>query len=188
MRISRLRALLAAQKQELADALALNRELATRDALTGLLNRRAVLEVLVREHARTERGQGPLSVALLDIDWFKRINDTLGYGAGDDVLRRFAATLRAQLRAADELARWGGEEFLLLMPGTRRDAARVVLERLRDAVARGGFDVVAPASTVTFSGGLVQMREGEPHDAVIERADRALYQAKQGGRDRVEVG
>jgi diguanylate cyclase (GGDEF)-like protein len=187
IRLGTLRARLAAQKKELGDALALNRELATRDALTGLLNRRAMVELLAREHPRIERGQGPLAVALLDIDWFKRINDSLGHGVGDDVLRHFANVVKAQLRAADALARWGGEEFLLLMPGTHVDDARSVLDRLRGAVADGGFGDIAPDLTVTFSAGVVEVHEGESQDAAIDRADRALYRAKQGGRNRVEV-
>ncbi|HTP70824.1 MAG TPA: GGDEF domain-containing protein [Burkholderiaceae bacterium] len=188
IRLGGLRARLAAQKNELADALALNRELATRDALTGLLNRRAMVELLAREHPRIERGQGPLAVALLDIDWFKRINDSLGHGAGDEVLRRFAAVLKSELRAADALARWGGEEFLLLMPGTELGDARVVLERLRSAIAAGGFDAIAPQLRVSFSAGVVEVREGESQDAATDRADRALYQAKQSGRDRITAG
>jgi diguanylate cyclase len=187
-RIGKLRARLAAQKKELGDALALNRELATRDALTGLLNRRAMVELLAREHPRIERGQGPLTVALLDIDFFKRINDELGHGTGDEVLRRFAALIKAQLRAADALARWGGEEFLLLMPGTRAADASLVLDRLRGAVADGGFDAIAPALKVSFSAGAAELHTGETQDAAIDRADRALYRAKQSGRDRVEVG
>lgn len=186
-RIGKLRARLAAQKKELGDALALNRELATRDALTGLLNRRAMVELLAREHPRIQRGQGPLVVALLDIDWFKRINDNLGHGAGDEVLRRFASVVTSQLRAADALARWGGEEFLLLMPGTRGADARAVLDRLRGAIAAGGFDAIAPDLKVSFSAGVAEVLEGEPQDAAIDRADRALYRAKQGGRDRVEL-
>jgi diguanylate cyclase (GGDEF)-like protein len=185
--IERMRARLAAQKKELADALALNRELATRDALTGLLNRRAMAELLAREHMRIERGQGPLTLALLDIDHFKRINDELGHGAGDEVLRRFSSVVQAQLRAADALARWGGEEFLLVMPGTRAEEAGIALERLRVAVAAGGFDAIAPQLKVGFSAGVAQVHEGETQDAAIDRADRALYRAKQAGRNRVEV-
>ena len=189
IRLGRLRARLAAQKNELADALALNRELATRDALTGLLNRRAMIELMAREHPRIERGQGPLAIALLDIDWFKRINDDLGHGAGDEVLRRFAATLKAQLRAADALARWGGEEFLLLMPGTHVDDARGVLDRLRHEVCTGdALDDIAPGLKVSFSAGVVEVAEGESQDAAIDRADQALYRAKQNGRNRVEAG
>jgi diguanylate cyclase (GGDEF)-like protein len=189
IRLGRLRARLAAQKDELADALALNRELATRDALTGLLNRRAMIELMAREHPRIERGQGPLAIALLDIDWFKRINDNLGHGAGDEVLRRFAALLKAQLRAADALARWGGEEFLLLMPGTRVDDARGVLDRLRHEVCTGdALDGIAPGLKVSFSAGVVEVAEGESQDAAIDRADRALYRAKQNGRNRIEAG
>ena len=189
IRLNRLRARLATQKNELTDALALNREMATRDALTGLLNRRAMVELLAREHPRIVRGQGPLAVALLDIDWFKRINDGLGHGAGDEVLRRFAGVLKDQLRAADALARWGGEEFLLLMPGTRLDDARLVLERLRTRVCAGNvFDSIAPELKVSFSAGVVEVAEGETQDAAIDRADRALYLAKQNGRNRIEAG
>ncbi len=187
IRLGTLRARLAAQKKELGDALALNRELATRDALTGLLNRRAMVELLAREHPRIERGQGPLAVALLDIDLFKRINDELGHGAGDEVLRRFASVIQDQLRAADALARWGGEEFLLLMPGTHAEDARIVLDRLRGAIAEGGFDAIAPQLKVSFSAGVAEVLEGEAQDAAIDRADRALYRAKQAGRNRVEV-
>jgi diguanylate cyclase (GGDEF)-like protein len=186
-RIGKLRARLAAQKKELGDALTLNRELATRDALTGLLNRRAMVELLGREHPRIQRGQGPLTVALLDIDFFKRINDQLGHGAGDEVLRRFASVIQSQLRAADALGRWGGEEFLLLMPGTRADDASAVLDRLRGAVAEGGFEAIAPRLKVSFSAGVAELGEGEAQEAAIDRADRALYRAKQAGRNRVEV-
>ena len=104
-----------------------------------------------------------------------------------ETLRRFAALIKSQLRAADALARWGGEEFLLLMPGTRADHARVVLDRLRDAVAGGGFEAIAPQLKVSFSAGVAEVLEGETQDAAIDRADRALYRAKQAGRNRVEV-
>lgn len=187
IRVDRLRARLEKRKQELADALALNQELATRDPLTGLLNRRAMVELLAREHARSARSHGPLSIALLDIDLFKRVNDSLGHSAGDDVLKRFATVVQAQLRTVDGLARWGGEEFLLVMPDTLLDDALIVLERLRTAVSQGGFDVIAPALAITFSAGLVQLHTGEAQDAAIARADKALYQAKKAGRDRIEA-
>jgi diguanylate cyclase (GGDEF)-like protein len=187
IRIGRLRTHLADQKRALAEALALNQELATRDPLTGLLNRRAMTELLTREHARSERGQGPLSVALLDIDFFKQVNDTLGHGAGDEVLRRFAGIVQSQLRTVDALARWGGEEFLVLMPCTRAEDAAAVLQRLRGAMTGAAFGAIAPQLTVTFSAGLAQARTGEPQDAVVDRADQALYLAKKSGRDRVRT-
>jgi len=187
IRIGRLRARLAQQKRSLADALAVNQALATRDPLTGLLNRRAMGERLATERSRCERGPGPLSIALIDIDWFKRVNDTLGHGAGDEVLRSFAAILQSQLRSMDALARWGGEEFLLLLPGTTLDDAAIVLEHLRSTVAAGRFDAIAPALKVTFSAGLIEARAGEAQHEAIDRADRALYLAKQRGRNRIEV-
>jgi len=188
MRIGKLRERLAAQKGELADALALNRELATRDALTGLLNRRAMVELLAREHPRIERGQGPLSVALLDIDWFKRINDNLGHGAGDEVLRRFATLVNSRLRAADALARWGGEEFLLLMPDTDSASACLAVERLRRKVESLELATPGGALKFTLSAGTVERRPGEPLLEMIARADRALYAAKAAGRNRVLAG
>lgn len=188
IRLGALRSRLSRQKKDLEIALERIQTLATRDELTGLLNRRAMVELLAREHPRIERGQGPLSLALIDIDWFKRINDTHGHQTGDAVLRRFAELLQARLRAADALARWGGEEFLLLMPGTGRDAAQAVLERLRASVIDGGFEQVAPGLRVSFSAGVVQCGDGESRDQALERADAGLYRAKQQGRDRIECG
>jgi diguanylate cyclase (GGDEF)-like protein len=147
-----------------------------------------MVELLAREHARSERGHGPTSVALLDIDWFKRVNDTLGHAAGDEVLRRFATVVQAQLRTVDALDRSGGEEFLLLTPGTHQDDARIVMGRLRGAIARGGFDAISPSLAITFSAGLAQMCAGEPQDAAIDQGDQAPSQAKKPGRNRVETG
>jgi diguanylate cyclase len=186
-RLGRMRALLSAQKIELTQALDLNRELATRDALTGLLNRRAMMDRLGEESARHHRAASVLSVAMIDIDWFKRINDNHGHQVGDTVLRRFAELMRAELRAVDALARWGGEEFLLLMPGSRASAAAAAVERLRRRVNAADFATLAEGLAVTFSAGLAECAPGESHDSVIDRADRALYQAKQGGRDRIVV-
>lgn len=185
VQLSALRARLSRQRRELEAALDLNRELATRDSLTGLLNRRAATELLAREQSRLGRGQGPLALALLDIDHFKRINDGFGHDVGDQVLRRFAQVLGAQLRAADALARWGGEEFLLLMPCTRLADAALVMERLRMAVAAGGMEALVGGAGVTFSAGLIQCEPDEPQDAGVARADRALYRAKGAGRNRV---
>jgi diguanylate cyclase (GGDEF)-like protein len=186
VRFGRLRARLRAQKSELAQALEINRQLATRDALTGLLNRRAMVEMLAQESPRQRRHEHRVALAILDIDHFKRINDAFGHAIGDAVLQRFAELARAGLRQGDSLARWGGEEFLLLMPGTTPEEADVALERLRERVRAGDFGRLADSLEVSFSAGLTEYRPGEHFDGVVERADQALYRAKRGGRDRIE--
>lgn len=186
--VGRLRADLTAQKKELKTALKLNRELATRDTLTGLLNRRAIGWLLEREQSRADRGLDCATVALLDIDWFKRINDQYGHGVGDAVLQQFSAILLSELRAGDELARWGGEEFLLLVPATQLDAARIAIDRMRDRVARADFSAVCPGLTLTFSAGIAQFARGVTYSTTIDRADQALYRAKEAGRNRIETG
>lgn len=186
IRLGRLRARLSDQKAELTQALALNRQLATRDMLTGLLNRRAMVELLAQEQPRQRRAGGPMALALLDIDWFKRINDGHGHQIGDAVLQRFAELARQQLRAGDALARWGGEEFLLLMPATTASEAGTVVQRLRGCMAAGNFEQLAPGLSVTFSAGIAECRDDEPYASAIERSDQALYRAKHAGRDRIE--
>lgn len=187
VRLGRLRARLSDQKDELSKALELNRQLATRDMLTGLLNRRAMVELLAQEQPRQRRAGGPMALALLDIDWFKRINDTHGHQVGDAVLQRFAEIARQQLRAGDALARWGGEEFLLLMPATTAHDAGAVIQRLRQAIAGGDFASLAPGLKVSFSAGVSECSDSEQYGQAIERSDQALYRAKHAGRDRVEV-
>lgn len=186
--VSRLRAKLAAQKKELKTALALNRELATRDALTGLLNRRAMVEVLAHEQSRVDRGADAVSLALIDIDWFKRINDDHGHGVGDTVLQRFTVVLEDEMRASDALARWGGEEFLLLMPEADLYAANLVVDRMRNRLEREDLSDIHPTLKLTFSAGIAQFARGECYTATIHRADQALYRAKESGRNRVETG
>ncbi|MEK8053273.1 diguanylate cyclase [Ideonella sp. DXS22W] len=187
IRLGRMRARLSAQKADLTEALQLNRELATRDMLTGLLNRRAMTELLAQVAQRPPRSAGPLVLALLDIDHFKRINDRHGHQVGDAVLQRFADLARAELRTSDALARWGGEEFLLLLPGTPLAAAETVLARLRERIAGADFGAIVPGLTVSFSAGVSLCAAGEDGDRAIERADQALYRAKHAGRNRVEL-
>jgi len=187
VRLGRLRARLSAQKDALSQALEINRQLATRDMLTGLLNRRAMAELLALEQARQRRSGVPMALALLDLDLFKAINDRHGHPAGDAVLRRFAELARAELRAGDALARWGGEEFLLLMPGTPQAHAHKALERLRQRVGRANFDSIAPGLRVSFSAGVAVCADLETTDQALERADQALYRAKHAGRDCVEL-
>jgi diguanylate cyclase (GGDEF)-like protein len=197
-RMSRLRERLREQKIELGDALARIQDLATRDDLTGLANRRHMTAMLEQEHARSARSGQPFCVAVLDIDHFKRVNDAHGHAAGDAVLRWFAAAGRAELRDADLLARWGGEEFLVLLPDTPMPLARLCVERLRSRVATtpielAGFGQGAGQGagtlrlSITVSGGLAEYGLQEGVGELVARADRALYDAKDQGRDRVVV-
>lgn len=156
-------------------------ELATHDRLTGLLNRGRIGELLDHEVERAERYGAPLAFILLDIDHFKHLNDTHGHPAGDAVLRELARRLEGQLRASDRLGRWGGEEFLVMLPETGEEGAREVAERLRQAVAERPFDM---AGRVTISLGVAERRAGEDNTHLVERVDRALYRAKALGRDR----
>jgi diguanylate cyclase (GGDEF)-like protein len=163
----------------------LQREAIT-DALTGLHNRREFESGMVREMERARRMQVPLSLAILDIDFFKRINDQHGHDIGDAVLREVAATLQHHIRKSDLLARIGGEEFALVMLGTQPPGAWVVLERLRQAVAAlriaaGGQDIGC-----TISIGITDRVDSDRDwPTLYKRADTALYEAKEGGRNRV---
>ena len=183
--LSKLRGKLKAQKTELADALARIQEMATRDDLTLLANRRHMNELLAYAKQRHERTGRTLCVALLDIDWFKRVNDTHGHAVGDQVLRDFAQHALAAVRATDVLARWGGEEFLLMLPDTELGAATQVLARIRAKIADMRTAAGDARLQVTFSAGLTASRPHEPVGGAIERADRAMYAAKAAGRNRI---
>ncbi len=182
---SRRRGALRRQKSELDAAVTAVRDLVVRDALTGLFNRRRMQELLHEEHARTLRTGKPFAVALLDLDHFKRINDTCGHGIGDEVLRRFAALAAVSMRQSDTIARWGGEEFLVLMPETAvaGDALRP-LARLQAELASQDAGSPLHQLAVTFSGGIAFHLEGTAPEQVVAAADRALYAAKAGGRNR----
>ena len=182
IRMGTLRVRLAQRKLELQRALVTIRELAQVDELTRLSNRRHILETLIAAQARARRSGQALSVVLVDLDHFKAINDRHGHAAGDAVLCEFGGALRASLRDSDAAGRWGGEEFLLLLPETSAAAAVAIIDRLRDAVARLPFDHVAPGLRISFSAGVTECGAAEASDAAIERADRAMYQAKQAGR------
>jgi two-component system cell cycle response regulator len=158
---------------------------AVRDALTGLPNRRAFDDALAREVARAEREGAPLAALLLDVDRFMAVNDTHGHAAGDAVLRAVASRARAALRAADLLARVGGEELAALLPGADEAAAREAGERIRRAVKDGPVEAGGVAIPVTLSVGVAVRRAGEDGPALLARADARLYAAKRDGRDRV---
>ena len=148
-------------------------ELATTDVLAGTFNRRKFNELILAEIERVRRYGHPLSLLVVDIDHFKRINDTHGHEAGDEVLIVLAGLIRAGIRATDSLARWGGEEFVVLSPEATVEEAAGLAERLRSAAGTYAYSFVG---SVTASIGVAQHRAGE-----------ALYRAKEGGRDRVEV-
>ena len=186
--LNSMRMRLQSQKNELAQALTRIQILATRDELTGLFNRRHMMEVLTQHQKRLIRsGHHPFCLALLDIDHFKRINDTHGHGVGDEVLREFAATLQRALRDTDVLARWGGEEFLLLINDTSPELANIGLERARDMLASAPLLAHMPDLRVTFSAGLTGYDDVEELSICIERADQALYRAKAEGRNRTVI-
>ena len=186
--LNSMRMRLQSQKNELAQALTRIQILATRDELTGLFNRRHMMEVLTQHQKRLIRsGHHRFCLALLDIDHFKRINDTHGHGVGDEVLREFAATLQRALRDTDVLARWGGEEFLLLINDTSPELANIGLERARDMLAAAPLLAHMPDLRVTFSAGLTGYDDVEELSICIERADQALYRAKAEGRNRTVI-
>ena len=182
--LARMRGRLKRQKDELVQALAHIHELATRDELTGLSNRRHILDLLEQHALRHKRGGPAFYVVMADLDHFKRINDSHGHAVGDDALRAFARQAQALLRNTDVVGRWGGEEFLLLMPETPPGDPNVGLERLRSALALCEVSDSVAGLRVQFSAGVSRYRGGEAIGDTIERADRAVYAAKAGGRNR----
>ena len=162
--------------------------MAITDALTGLHNRRFIESRLRQAVESANAGGAPVSVLLLDIDYFKRINDTHGHEAGDVVLKIFAERITAQLRALDLASRYGGEEFVILMPGAGLAEAENAAERVRRSVCSASFKISDELELpVTVSIGLAQASPGEPMESLLRRADAALYEAKTDGRNRVQA-
>lgn len=156
------------------------------DEMTGLLNRRAFGKLLARERLKSSRYQRPLSILLIDADVLKNVNDNHGHEAGDRLIKAIAATVKASLRESDVLARYGGDEFIVLLPETGPAQAREAAERIRKAVERMRFDVHRTRIPVTVSIGLASAPDADGGDEeLIDKADRALYRSKQEGRNRV---
>lgn len=161
------------------------RVIAMTDALTGTHTRRHFFDLAEVECGRSSRHERPISVALLDLDHFKLVNDRFGHRVGDEALRLVADTVRDKLRSHDLLGRYGGEEFALLLPETSLEGARLVVERIRQAVAALEFTHHQDVVSLTISAGVVFRRPDEALGAALERADAALYAAKDQGRNRV---
>ncbi len=157
------------------------------DALTGLPNRFAYEERLDQEYERWKRYRTPLSILIIDVDHFKRINDTYGHQAGDKALRIIARELSIATRKTDFIGRYGGEEIVLLMPETSAEAALAAAEKLRQKIEQCGFHFREKKVTITVSCGISEYREGDTPESAFERADQALYEAKRSGRNRCVV-
>ena len=158
------------------------------DQLTGALNRRGLEEAFEKEAARAQRRQSTLCVALLDIDNFKKLNDTLGHDAGDAALIHLTTVIRETIRPQDTVARFGGEEFIILLPDTQLEDAQTALVRLQRELTRRIFLHDNNRQLITFSAGLSELRAGDTQASVSKRADEAMFAAKQAGKNRVVIG
>jgi two-component system, cell cycle response regulator len=161
---------------------------ATHDSLTGVWNRRAVVEILERELARAVRGDHPVGVIMVDVDHFKRLNDTLGHADGDAALREVSRRVNLALRPSDSLGRYGGEEFLIVVPGGDHSSLASIAERVRQVIAEAEVTTPAGRTLMTVSlGAAIHQGPSERADGLIKRADDALYQAKRDGRNCVKL-
>ena len=185
--ISSLRRELSVSRKKLQSSLSVIREMAIHDDLTGFYNRTHLMDLIDTESNRSIRNGTVFSLAMIDIDKFKSINDTYGHQTGDYVLKTFAAVLRSVLRKTDFCGRYGGEEFLVVLTQTDLEAAKIFAERIRDCVEKSLFPSLGPDSKVTVSIGLTAYKMQENIERTISRADEALYRAKNGGRNRVEL-
>jgi diguanylate cyclase (GGDEF)-like protein len=176
----------ALQQQALQEALHRIRELAIRDSLTGLYNRRYMLELLNTEKHRSNRSARIFCIAMLDVDHFKLVNDQHGHAVGDQVLSALAAVITSGLRETDVVARWGGEEFLVMFTDTDCQTAERVLSRIQQTLAQTEMANEVPGLRVRFSAGITAYQRDELLTRTLDRADRALYEAKAAGRNRLQ--
>jgi len=174
---------LAESRAKLARSLEQIQELVSHDDLTKALNRRSLMARLEQERRRVDRTGERFCVALFDLDHFKRVNDQHGHAAGDEVLKRFTALVHATIRDTDIFGRYGGEEFMLVLPATVTDAALGAIDRVHAALRAADWSAVVPGAAVTTSAGVAEYRSGESAAELLRRADDALYRAKSDGRD-----
>jgi diguanylate cyclase len=179
---------LSEQQSTMATTLARMEQLATRDPLTGLFNTRHMTELMNQHAKRSERADLPMSLGLIDLDQFQRVNERFGHAVGDEALVAVSRIATEVFRQTDVIGRWGGEELLVLFTDTEPEQALLGLERLRDRLAGQDLSVARLGVKVTFSAGLVVWQEGEDMDATLTRARHALLRAKHEGRDRTVTG
>lgn len=181
--VSLVRRKLRQRNTDLANAMEKIEQMAITDELTGLPNRRQLIAMLNRQKAIADRSNVGFCICFFDLDDFKEINDTLGHHIGDIVLKRFASAVQSQSRAADLFGRFGGEEFVLLAMETNLSGAKIAADRIRKVAEAINFEDVAPSLTVTVSGGVAQFRQDDTIEALLTRADRAMYLAKSSGKN-----
>jgi diguanylate cyclase (GGDEF)-like protein len=184
--ISSLRRNLSISRSELEKSISTIQEMAIRDELTGLANRRHLMELLDHEKNRSSRGGGIFCLAMVDIDHFKNVNDSHGHQVGDEVLRAVATMMKKSLRNTEFCGRYGGEEFLIVLTQTDIKGALICAERVRTNIENTLFPDLGSDFKVTVSIGLSEYQIREDVEKIISRADKALYRAKKGGRNRVE--
>ena len=160
-------------------------EMATRDELTGALNRHALMPLINEYLQLKQRKDIPCTIALLDVDHFKRVNDHFGHLVGDSALIYLVALINRCIRISDKVGRFGGEEFLMLMPATPLEQGGELAERLRAELAQASLDHIAPKLHLSASIGVTEIEAHDTFERIIERADNCLYQAKNDGRNRV---
>ena len=186
--VARLAGDLKTVEQELVRRNAEYEHIASYDTLTGLLNRRAILEKVNEWLLHVRRYKGHLTVAMLDIDHFKRVNDKHGHRVGDRVLADLSSMMQRSVRRTDFIGRYGGEEFLVILPRTDAAGAAIMAERVRTSLEGAPMhDADGKAFQVTASLGVAEYFDGDDEDSLISRADAALYRAKEAGRNRVEI-
>jgi diguanylate cyclase (GGDEF)-like protein len=185
--ISKLRKDLTANKERLESALSRIESMAARDYLTGVFNRRSLFDIVQQQKNRADRHGTTFSVLMIDIDHFKRVNDSYGHQAGDAVLKKFADAAGATLRGVDVFGRYGGEEFMVILEQASLDLAGAIAARICELARNLAFDQRPGGPSITVSIGCAEYRKPEPWEQTVERADKALYRAKEKGRNRVET-